>query len=54
MNPGQAPVGFFEEIELCLLTDPKNAEGQETHQVHHDPGGHTEKGMYQIMFGMHH
>jgi len=37
VNPRQAAVGACEVVELGLLADPENSQGQETHHVYQQP-----------------
>lgn len=37
MDPRKPDVGAGKMVELCLLTDPKNTQGQKAHEIHHQP-----------------
>ena len=37
-------------VQLRLLSDPKNAERHETHQVHDESGSERDEAMPQVMF----
>lgn len=52
VNPGEVTVGTADVIELSLLADPENSEGQEAEEINEKLGGERRHAAKQIVFGV--
>ena len=54
MNPGEVAVCAREEVELRLLTHPKNAERHKGHRIGNETRQLSDEGCAQIAFSLDH
>ena len=52
MDPSEMPVGPGKQIQLGLLTVPKDCQGQKTHQVRVELGKQCQEGVQKIPLAM--
>jgi hypothetical protein len=52
MDPGEAYVRTFQMIQLRLLADPENAEGEKAHEIDEDIGSKAEQRVKEVAIAM--
>lgn len=52
VDPGEAAVGAFEMVELRLLSDPEDAEGEDAHGEHQQARGEREECVGEVAFAV--